>query len=178
MPNEFWAPVPGYRDLYEVSTLGRFRRADTHAPIAVTISPHNGYGYVGLARDGTHQNYRAHRLVLQAHIGLPSGTEEARHLNGNRADNRLSNLAWGTRKENTEDRRRHGTLRGAHQGAKHHNAKLSEDAIEAIFNQRAGGMKQRDIARFWGVTQSNISRVLAGKTWNSASATRRAEMRL
>lgn len=172
---ELWAPVPNYHGLYEVSSLGRFRRADTHRPVAVTVSPHNGYGYVGLAKDGVHQNYRAHRIVLTAFVGLPPANEEARHLNGVRDDNRLANLAWGTKQENMADKVRHGTLRGAHPGSRHHNAKLSEDAVEAIFNQRAAGMLQKDIARFWGITQGNVSRILSGETWD---ANRRAGARL
>jgi hypothetical protein len=37
---------------------------------------------------------------------------EARHLNGNPADNRWpENLAWGTQSENNLDRVRHGTFR-------------------------------------------------------------------
>jgi hypothetical protein len=178
MIDEFWSNVPGYEGVYEVSTLGNFRRADTRRPVAVTFSPKNGYGYVHLSKGGIAQNYRAHRIVLQANVGLPSGTQDGRHLDGNKRNNRLDNLAWGTALENTDDKRRHGTLRGAHKGSAHHNAKLSEDAVEAIFNMRARGMQQKDIARFFGVSQSNISWVLNNKSWQSENATKRAEMRL
>lgn len=120
MTDEFWASIPGYEGLYEVSTLGRFRRAGSWRPVAVTISPHNGYGYIHLCKGGVAQNYRAHRLVLHAHVGLPSGTQDARHLNGNRADNRIANLAWGTAQENHADKVAHGTVRGARPGSAHH----------------------------------------------------------
>lgn len=99
-------------------------------------------------------------------------------MDGDKKNNKLCNLQWGTSLENADDRRRHGTLRGARNGSANHNAKLSEDAIEAIFNMRARGMLQKDIARFWGVTQSNISRILKSEIWQSENATKRAEMRL
>ncbi len=180
MDDEFWAPVPNYQGIYEVSTLGNFRRADTGRAVAVSIHPRNGYGYVHLSKAGIAQNFRAHRLVLWAHVGLPPGNEEARHLNGTRSDNRLCNLAWGTAKENNEDRARHGTLRGAHAGSRHHNAKLTEDAVEAIFNQRAAGMYHKDIAAFWGISPSNVCTILKGRTWKhvSENANRRVEARL
>jgi hypothetical protein len=50
---------------------------------------------------------RVHRLVLDAFVGPCPDGMECRHLNGVKADCRLSNLAWGTRKENIEDRVRH-----------------------------------------------------------------------
>ncbi len=49
-----------------------------------------------------------HRLVLLAFRGEPENGYEARHLNGNRKDNRIENLAWGTREENAADREAHG----------------------------------------------------------------------
>lgn len=68
-----------------------------------------GYPSVNLTKEsGTpYKTFRVHRLVLLAFVGpCPEGME-CRHLNGVRADCRLENLAWGTRDENVEDRRRH-----------------------------------------------------------------------
>jgi len=51
-----------------------------------------------------------HRLVLLTFVGeCPLGFQ-ACHRNSNRADNRLSNLVWGTRKRNTNDRKKLGYL--------------------------------------------------------------------
>ena len=70
-----------------------------------------GYRYVNLTppEGGKYKTFRVHRLVLGAFIGpCPEGME-CRHLNGNRQDNTLGNLAWGTKVENTDDCRRHGS---------------------------------------------------------------------
>lgn len=178
MTDEFWAPVHGYEETYEVSSLGRFRRADNHAAVAVTISPWNGYGYVHLSQNGKARNYRAHRIVLSSHIGLPSGAQEACHRDGDRSHNSLSNLYWGTAVENADDKRRHGTLRGALKGELHHNAKLSNADVEAIYDLSESGWRQADIAEFFGVTQSNISKILTGISRQSHEATKRTEARL
>jgi hypothetical protein len=53
--------------------------------------------------------FAVHRLV--AEIWLPDplpGQIQVRHLNGDPFDNRLENLAWGTARDNAEDRMRHG----------------------------------------------------------------------
>jgi hypothetical protein len=61
-----------------------------------------------------------HHLVLEAFVGPCPPGQEARHVNDNdRANNALSNLAWGTHRENCADRDRHGaTARGDRNGAK------------------------------------------------------------
>ena len=48
-----------------------------------------------------------HRLLLAAFVGpCPEGME-CRHLDGNRLNNKLENLCWGTHYENIQDRTRH-----------------------------------------------------------------------
>lgn len=107
--NEQWRPVVDWENYYEVSNEGRVRRlADGRAskPKKNTIGA-QGYDVVSLSRDGKSYTYTVHRLVLSAFVGeCPEGCE-ARHLNGNRGDARLTNLEWGTARENAADRIRH-----------------------------------------------------------------------
>lgn len=66
------------------------------------------YLSVNLTRDGKRCNRFVQDLVCLAFYGpRPTPDHEARHLNGNAHDNRASNLAWGTREENTADRYAH-----------------------------------------------------------------------
>lgn len=50
----------------------------------------------------------AHTLVLTAFVGPRPATLEGCHRDGNRANNTLVNLYWGTRSDNQRDRVRHG----------------------------------------------------------------------
>lgn len=68
-----------------------------------------GYLSVRLSVDGKRTRLAVHRLVARAFLGpKPSPRHEIRHLNGDKTDNSVENLAWGTGKENAADRARHG----------------------------------------------------------------------
>lgn len=98
--NEEWCPVFNWEN-YEVSTEGRVRRIGCE-PKIITVGA-AGYGVVSLSEHGKTYTYTVHTLVLEAFSG-PRDGREVRHLNSNRADNRLVNLAWGTAQENANDR--------------------------------------------------------------------------
>jgi hypothetical protein len=68
-----------------------------------------GYWTVRIS-DGTRQWTKSvHLLVAAAFFGPRPEGQQVRHLNGDRLDCRLSNLAYGTQSENARDSVRHGT---------------------------------------------------------------------
>lgn len=67
-----------------------------------------GYVWVALSVAGKLRKSRVHRLILETFVGPPSNGLECRHLDGDPSNNRLDNLVWGTRSENTYDKVRHG----------------------------------------------------------------------
>ena len=69
----------------------------------------DGYARMKLRRAGRDVMKMAHVLVAETFIGPKPDGLQVRHLNGNPADNRVENLAWGTSSENAYDRVRHGT---------------------------------------------------------------------
>lgn len=113
-PNELaaetWMDVPHYSG-YEVSDLGRIRswrgvpkgRLDQPKIKQMTVNP-DGYEVVSLSDEGVSRAFPVHRLVMEAFEGPREEGRETRHLDSNRRNNRLSNLARGTAKENARDR--------------------------------------------------------------------------
>jgi hypothetical protein len=87
--------------------MGR-HRIDRWKPMKASLNA-KGYQSVNLVppEGGRYKTFRVHRLVLFAFVGLCPPGMECRHLNGVRSDPRLVNLAWGTKAENADDRRRH-----------------------------------------------------------------------
>lgn len=119
---EQWLPIPGYEGSYEVSDQGRVRSVDRYVyNYAGSINPTflrgrmrrlreraGGYLEVRLSVDAVPVKHWVHRLVLEAFVGpRPDGTECC-HIDGNASNNHVSNLYWGTKSQNAQDRVRHG----------------------------------------------------------------------
>lgn len=122
---ETWRPISGYLGAYEASSEGRVRSLTRvtdrgrkwKGRILTPATMSNGYQIVSLWRDGSQRSALVHRLVLLAFSGEPEEGQEARHLNGDRVDNRPENLKWGTHAENQLDQVAHGNH---HRAAKTH----------------------------------------------------------
>jgi hypothetical protein len=126
----------------------------------------DGYCYLTL-RGGERKYYRTiHRLVLETFIGPRPQKMQCRHLNGNRTDNRLENLRWGTSKENEADKRRHKT-HSSLKGGINPMSKLSEFQVRAIiYLHKIARYSQTKLAKVFNISQPNVNMICTGKTWS------------
>ena len=134
---------------------------------------HNGYYRVNV-RDGNrpskHTPQPVHKLMLLAFVGERPDGYVCRHLNGNALDNRISNLCWGTQRENIQDAIKHGTAVCLRHGEESICAKLTEADVLRIKELYAQGYKQKEIAELFPVTQRHISDIVNNKTWKHLCA--------
>ncbi len=121
-----------------------------------------GYAKIGLMRDGRLHHLKLHRVVLEAFVGpCPSGME-SRHLNDDKSDNSLKNLAWGTQLENANDCR---INRRYSYGVNNPRAKLTLESVSSVREQLSVGRSERKIAEQFGVSKGTIRSIKIGKTW-------------
>jgi len=114
--SETWRPIPGYEGIYSVSNQGSVKSLDRitdrghrrKGKILTSITMKNGYHIVTLWRNGKQKSALVHRLVLFAFVGPQPEGMESRHKNGDKNNNSLSNLSWGTASENNLDIVVHG----------------------------------------------------------------------
>lgn len=108
---------------------------------------------------------RLHRIVMMAFRPVDNMDElEVNHIDGDKTNNKLSNLEWCTPSENQKHAFALG-LQKARRGKASNFAKLTEEDVKKIFELRKQGMLQREIADLMECTPSNISYILNHKSW-------------
>ena len=117
---ELWKTVKNYRGLYMVSNLGRVKSIikvngkRKNLILSQRTSGTTKYPKVNLYKDGEVKTVCVHRLVATAFLRNQSKkAKEVDHIDGNKKNNKASNLRWVTHSQNMEFHRVRKNLRGA-----------------------------------------------------------------
>ena len=102
MTDELFRKVNDYIN-YSISNLGNVRNEKTGI-IRKGSKNSDGYLVVGLYKNGIRKFFSIHRLMGIAFIENVNNCGEIDHVNRNKLDNRLENLRWVTRSQNTANR--------------------------------------------------------------------------
>ena len=157
--NEIWKDIEGYEGLYQVSNLGRVKSLSKYdrlgrlhvERIKSTVNNGNGYLSVNLKHNGKQVMRTVHRLVADAFIQNKLSLPEVNHLNGDKTDNRVSNLEWCTHSENMQ----HSVDNGLHSDFGQRRVICVE--LNLMFDT------VKDAEQWVGVKGSRISNVCRGK---------------
>lgn len=162
---EIWKDIPGYEGRYQASNLGRICSVDRRVPCCHGATrtvkgrilrpacqkrdPHLsvvlGHGAAGSA---------VHRLVASAFLGPCPEGQEVRHLDGDPQNNRVENLAYGTRTENILDVMRTGqSWRGS----------VTVPQVHEIRERLKNGQRAVDIAKDMGVSPASVYGIKQGR---------------
>lgn len=166
-----WKTIPKYKDLYIVSNMGQVQRilnryGNPSQRILRQTPDGNNYLQVTLCKNGIRKKHKVHKLVLISFIGPRPLGLQCRHLDGNKQNNKLTNLKWGTRSENEKDKIKHGTFNHRSPlGSKHGMSKLTKKDVIKIKIMLNSCENQHVIADIFGVHHSNISCIKRGITW-------------
>ena len=176
--SEVWVDIPNYEGFYQVSDVGRVRSVDRvvtdrdgimrkyKGRVLKPSIIHSGYEQVGLCNDGGCNVKKVHRLVLETfepHVNMDD--LDVNHIDGNKLNNRLTNLEWLTRRDNVLHAYDIGLLNSV--GERNPSAKLSKVDILEILERLDTGELQKDIASDYGVGLATISNINTGYTWRS-----------
>lgn len=111
---------------------------------------------------GVFRNTLVHRMVCKKIHGKPTKNKtQVAHSCGNRSCVNPQHLRWATRKENEEDKIKHGK---SNHGQRNGQTKLKDSQVLKIRSLN-GKMPQKEIAERFKINQSNVSRILRNETW-------------
>jgi hypothetical protein len=171
---EMWRTVVGGEEIYAISNTGNARsrripRSGKRFGHWRLLKPMiNSYGYlrVSLYLNGKKTTRLIHHLVADAFLPPKGPTDTVvRHLNDDKLDNRVENLARGTYSDNMAD----SIHNGKHvvpKGVAHYRAKLTEDNVREIRRLYAtGNFTQRELALHFGVSQKAIWQIVLRTRW-------------
>jgi Trp operon repressor len=165
------ASITGYCE----DNIRRIKNNQHSNPIKMLCpgSDSNGYLFIVLRKKNKSNKHMVHHLVLGAFIGLRPEHLVTRHLDGNRTNNNITNLKYGTHSENMKDKIKHGRIAGCFpknhknsSGSKNSMSKLTEVQVLNIKKLlRDKTITQRQIAQKYNVSFANISSINKNKIW-------------
>jgi hypothetical protein len=168
MTDEIWNDINGF-DGYQISSVGNvrsfWRRVNMEwvkvpsrpKPLRHSIAK-KGYHMARLQdrSSGKQKLVSVHLLVLKSFVGpRPDKYHDGCHLDDDKDNNSIKNLAWNTKHKNLQDRFKN-------KGGE----KLSKEQIGQIREMISNGNNQSLIASQFGVCQSHISRIKTRKYWH------------
>lgn len=175
-----WKPVhkPKFAKFYEVSDSGEVRRIPGYDKLGrwnngrvLRQATVKRYKMVLMWADAEKWFARVHHLVAHAFIGEPAGEVsvtgwQVNHKNGNKADNRLSNLEWLTSSENHAHATRSGLKS---KGTKHYRAIFTEKDVIKIRKLHRDGTRLVDLQKMFGASKGAIAAVVHNRTWKNVT---------
>src|SRR3990167_9761241 len=142
---------------YEVSDEGQIRNSRSVKVLKLQIRR----GYLSFTPTLPTKAYVG-PTVLEAFVGPCPDRHECRHLDGVRANNAVTNLAWGTHQQNVDDTRRHGMLARGHRNAQ---TKLTEADVLEIRRLRSS-MTLRQLGDRFHVSDTAVHTAATRQTWS------------
>lgn len=162
-----WKRIEGYKT-YAITRKGKvfyriwiYGKGYTWIFKKPRVEKTGGYLSVTLYKDGKRRTFKIHRLVAQAFIPNPKQLPEVNHEDGDKTNDRETNLRWCTREYNIKHAYRSGLK--SNKGSKNPRVKLSEGTVKFIRESKLTG---RALARMFKVGQNHISRIKHYKAWD------------
>lgn len=159
---EEWRPASFPDCPYEVSSLGRVRRIGG-APLKYIMTVH-GYANVGVRTAGGFLSVRVHRLVALTFLGPRPDGAVINHIDGDKCNNRATNLEYVTLSENALHSTR---VLGKKRGSSHNMVRYDEATILEVRRLYATGeWALIELAHRFGISKGHVRQIVQRKNWN------------
>lgn len=172
---EFWKPINGYENAYEVSNFGRVRSlprivkgkgnsTQLRQGYILKFDESGRYRRVTLFYQNKRYRESVHRLVAEAFVDNHKNKPEVNHINGNKYDNHYTNLEWVTSSENQLHSFSNG-LQRVLKGEETVNAKLKATQVIDIKKSPNDSKTRKKLAEQYGVSYATVYDIQTDRRW-------------
>ena len=106
-------PLKGYEYRYAISEEGIILDTKRGKEVSHVYAGIPQYKYVNLRlEDGKRKLVRLHRLIAIQFLPNPKNLEMVDHINGDKMDNRISNLRWASQSDNNRNMKNNWYISG------------------------------------------------------------------
>lgn len=169
---EIWKDIADYIGLYQVSNRGRVKSLPRNgtSKYEKILTPHkdsNGYYNVSLSKSGKRKVAYVHRLVAETFLPNPDNLPDVYHIDGDPANNDITNLYWCTHQFIIDQLKLIGKLKD-YSGTNSPNTKLTDDDvnfIRAVYIKGDTNLGLTALSKQFNVSKSTISYIVNNKTY-------------
>lgn len=159
---EIWKNIKNFRDLYQISNLGRVRRKDT-LKVLTPLTLSKGYKGVRLYENEKQAvTKKIHRLVAEYFLENPLNLPQVNHIDGNKSNNKVENLEWCSNDYNMNHALLHGLIP---KGEKRHDSKCTEESLQYLQELINAGFTIKQLSIVYGVCKQVMKTIVRNQTY-------------
>lgn len=179
MEQEIWRNIPNSK-FYAISSLGKVKRL-THIKwnpvnksystfkeriLSISYNNSKNYGRICIVfNNSTKKVCGIHRLVAESFIENFKNLPQVNHKDGDKINNKLSNLEWCSQAENMQHRIHELHVKPWKIGEESNFTKLTEEQVKSIPDLLARGISKVKIGEMFNVKPNTITEITSGRSW-------------
>ena len=135
MENEVWKDIEGF-EKYQISSYGRVRSLRFNKEsILKPCKKNTRYYFVVLYNNNIPKTSYLHRLVAENFIPNTDNKLTVNHMNGDKSNNKVTNLEWATSKENIQHGWKTGLMENTRKAVKKNIIKAYEARKKPVYSK-------------------------------------------
>lgn len=159
---EIWKNIKGFRELYQISNLGRVRRID-NKKILKPLNLSNGYKGVRLYKNKKEATTKKiHRMVAEYFISNPLNLPQVNHIDGNKSNNKVNNLEWCSNEYNMNHAVMSNLIK---KGEERNSSKCTEKSLLLLQNLIDYGFTIKQLSIIYLISKNAMKEIIRGNSY-------------